>query len=70
MILPKIDRKSAELNKQIMERVRTVADGELRKRLRTMPPKERAKLSGFLANLKFCGDVSKAANRSRVSGLC
>jgi len=67
MIVPKIDRKSAELSKQIMEHVRAVADRELRKQQRTMPPKERAKLSRFLANVKFCGDVSKAANRSRVS---
>ena len=67
MIVPKLDRKSAELKKQIMERVRADAERELRKRLRTMPLKQRSKLKSLLNNIKFLGDVGKAMARTRVS---
>jgi hypothetical protein len=64
---PHIDRASLALAKQIHAKVRANAERELKKRMQSMLPTERAKLKRLLTNIKFLGDVGKATATSRVS---
>jgi hypothetical protein len=64
---PEVDRASFALHKQLMAEVRADAEAELRTRMQSMSPKERAKLNSLIRNIEFLGDVGKAAAKSRVS---
>jgi hypothetical protein len=64
---PQIDRASLALAKEIHVKVRADAEREMKKRMQSMPAKERTKLSSLLTNIKWLGEVGKAAGKARVS---
>ena len=61
------DRKRLEQWKELMAKVRANAEFEMKKRMRSMAAGERTKLKRLLTNIKFLGDVGKAAGMGRVS---
>lgn len=67
MNTPEVDRASLALHKQLMAKVRSDAEREMEKQMQSMPAKERTKLSSLLTNIKWLGDVGKAAGKVRVS---
>ena len=62
-----IDRASLALYKEQMAKVSADAESEVKRRMQSMSSTERAKLKRFLSNIKWIGDVRKAAAMSRVS---
>ncbi len=66
MTAPKIDRASLVLYKELMAKVSADAEREVKRRMQHMSATERAKFKRLLNNIKFIGDVGKAAGTSRV----
>jgi hypothetical protein len=64
---PKIDRRSLALHKEIMAKIRDEAEREMKKQMECMSKQEAAKLNRLLTNIKYLGDVGKAASKARVS---
>jgi len=62
-----VDRASFALRQEILAKVRADAERELKKQMQALSIKQGAKLRSFLSNIKFLGDVGKAAGKSRVS---
>ncbi len=50
-----------------MAKVREDAESEVKRRMQSMSATERSKFKRLLSNIKFLGDVGKAAGKSRVS---
>ena len=67
MNTPEVDRASVALHNQLMAKVRSDAEREMEKQMQSVPAKERRKLKSLLSNIKFVGDVGKAAGKARVS---
>jgi hypothetical protein len=64
---PEIDRSNLPLWKAQMEKIRADAESEVERRMQSMSATERTKFNRFLNNIRFLGDVGKAAARSRVN---
>jgi len=62
-----IDRRSVALAEQLAAEVRADAEREINKRIESFSATERAKLNRLLNNIKYLGDVGKAAGKARVS---
>ena len=62
-----MDRASLALWKEQMAKVRADAESEAKRKMQSMSATERAKFKRLLNNIKFLGDIGKAAGKSRVS---
>jgi len=62
-----VDRASLAEYKKIMAEVQADADFQMKKATQSMSAGDRTKLNRLLNNIRFFGDVGKAAGKSRVS---
>ncbi len=64
---PRIDRSSQALSKQVHAKIRAEAEREMKRSMQSLTASERRKLQNLLRNIKYLGDVGKAAHKTRVS---